>query len=75
MTWDNPLAGSLTEEYLVSEDGTQLAVTSDMRIGQRQAKATQVRARAINGQSGMAGRGVRARAGWCAPRGWGDRCW
>ncbi|KAG2440187.1 hypothetical protein HXX76_004300 [Chlamydomonas incerta] len=42
MTWDNPLAGSLTEEYVVSEDGAQLAVTSAMRIGPRAATATQI---------------------------------
>ncbi|KAG2491253.1 hypothetical protein HYH03_010460 [Edaphochlamys debaryana] len=40
MTWDNPLAGGLSEDYVASTDGMQLAVTSRISIGSRQAVAT-----------------------------------
>ncbi|GIL77303.1 hypothetical protein Vretimale_3040 [Volvox reticuliferus] len=42
MVWEAPLAGSLKEEYLASEDGNAMAVTSTIRIGPRTASATQV---------------------------------
>lgn len=42
MSWPNPLAGGLTEEYVVSEDGAGLAVTSSIRIGDKSAEATMV---------------------------------
>ncbi|GIL63620.1 hypothetical protein Vafri_17640, partial [Volvox africanus] len=42
MTWDAPLAGSLKEEYLTSDEGSAMAVTSTLRIGPRAAMATQI---------------------------------
>ncbi|GLC42560.1 hypothetical protein PLESTB_001114000 [Pleodorina starrii] len=42
MRWESPLAGSLKEEYVLSEEGAQMAVTSSIRIGARSAVATQV---------------------------------
>ncbi len=42
MSWGAPLAGSLREAYVASEDGSMMAVTSTIRIGARSAVATQV---------------------------------
>ncbi|GLI59445.1 hypothetical protein VaNZ11_001269 [Volvox africanus] len=42
MTWDAPLAGTLKEEYLASDEGSTMAVTSTLRIGPRAAMATQI---------------------------------
>ncbi|KXZ48621.1 hypothetical protein GPECTOR_26g524 [Gonium pectorale] len=51
MSWGAPLAGSLREEYVVSEDGGSLAVTSSLRIGERAASATQVYRRSARNKS------------------------
>ncbi len=63
LSWPNPLAGGLTEEYVVAEDGAGLAVTSSIRIGDKSAAATMVGVALVWGTGGA--QGLRVRPG-CA---------